>query len=204
MSARTAGDGVLHPVALGAVAVLALNDHWGKAAWPGLVTGKLSDLAGLLFFPLVLQAIWELTAGRRRGAPSRRVLVGAALLTALVFTLVKVSPAAAELYRLGFGVLRWPLDVALAAVRSAPVPPLSKVMLTRDVTDLLALPAVLGAVAVGWARAGPDAQGGRGAVGSDAMATSSVAGESHSDSSGPNHWRFASPSPARTTSGGSR
>lgn len=150
MSARAPGDGLLHPVPLGAMLLLALNDHWGKAAWPGLVTGKLSDVAGLLFFPLVLQALWEVLHPRR--APSRSVLLVAALTTALVFTLVKLSPVAADAYRVTFGVLRWPLDAALALLRSTSLPPVAKVMLTRDATDLVALPAVLGAVVTGWSR----------------------------------------------------
>lgn len=35
--------------------LLALNDHVLKAAFPGLITGKLSDFAGLVFFPMVLE-----------------------------------------------------------------------------------------------------------------------------------------------------
>ena len=40
-----------------AVSVLLLNDHYLKAAAPGVVTGKLSDLAGLFAFPLFLTAL---------------------------------------------------------------------------------------------------------------------------------------------------
>lgn len=154
MSTRTPGDGLLHALPLAAMAALALNDHWGKAAWPGLVTGKLSDVAGLLFFPLALQALWEVWSARgaRPWAPSRRVLVVAAVATAVVFALIKLSPLAADIYRTTFGVLRWPLDAGLAVVKGAPVPALTKVMLTRDVTDLIALPAVLVAALVGWSR----------------------------------------------------
>ena len=41
--------------------VLAVNDHVLKGAGlvPGWVTGKLSDLAGLFFFPLLLTALWD-------------------------------------------------------------------------------------------------------------------------------------------------
>lgn len=42
-----------------AVVVLVVNDQWGKSAWPGLLTGKLSDFAGLAAFPAFLQAGWE-------------------------------------------------------------------------------------------------------------------------------------------------
>jgi hypothetical protein len=34
--------------------VLALNDHVLKHAWPGLVTGKLSDVTGLVVAPPLL------------------------------------------------------------------------------------------------------------------------------------------------------
>jgi hypothetical protein len=44
----------LTPIYLGAVAVLALNDHVLKQAAPGLVTGKLSDFAGLFAFAVFL------------------------------------------------------------------------------------------------------------------------------------------------------
>src|SRR5690606_8292496 len=47
-----AGDGLLHPAPLAAIGLLLLNDHWLKAAFPGSITGKLSDFAGLAFFPL--------------------------------------------------------------------------------------------------------------------------------------------------------
>lgn len=39
------GDGLLHPLALLAIGILIVNDHALKAAWPGVVTGKLSDVA---------------------------------------------------------------------------------------------------------------------------------------------------------------
>ena len=41
----------MHPVALAAIAVLVVNDHVLKSAYPGWLTGKLSDIAGLVFFP---------------------------------------------------------------------------------------------------------------------------------------------------------
>ena len=139
---------MLHPLALAAVAVLALNDHWGKAAAPGLVTGKLSDVAGLLFFPLFLQALWEVgcAAARRPAAPSRRVLGIAVGTTALVFTLVKLWPPAGEVYRHGLALLQWPPRALAAWVGSGVLPRPSPVLLVQDATDLIALPAL----ALGW------------------------------------------------------
>ena len=43
-----------HPLSVAALVLLALNDHVLKQAWPGFVTGKLSDVAGLVVAPLVL------------------------------------------------------------------------------------------------------------------------------------------------------
>ncbi len=48
------------PVPLAAVALLAANDHFLKAWWPGFVTGKLSDISGCFFLPLFLSAFLAL------------------------------------------------------------------------------------------------------------------------------------------------
>lgn len=45
---------ILNPVFLTGILVLALNDHWFKIQYPGVLTGKLSDFAGILVFPLFL------------------------------------------------------------------------------------------------------------------------------------------------------
>lgn len=45
------------PASVLSLVVLALNDHVLKQAWPGLVTGKLSDVAGLVFAPLLLAVL---------------------------------------------------------------------------------------------------------------------------------------------------
>jgi hypothetical protein len=145
------GDGLLNPAALGAIALLLLNDHRWKLDHPGVVTGKLSDIAGLVFFPLLLQAAWELAraASRRPFHPSRRLLVGAVVATGLVFTLVKTLPFAGTCYRWGLAALQWPFRALLAA----DPPPLHPVALVQDATDLLALPALAVALAIGWPRA---------------------------------------------------
>lgn len=42
---------MLHPLAIVSLVVLVVNDHVGKALAPGLVTGKLSDAAGIVLLP---------------------------------------------------------------------------------------------------------------------------------------------------------
>lgn len=134
---------LLHPVSLAAIALLVVNDHVLKAAWPGLVTGKLSDVAGLVFFPLLLAAVAQQV---RPALPLRRTALMCALLTALVFAAIKLSPLAGDAYRAGLGALQWPLYALWALAHDRGLPALLRVALTPDPTDLLTLPAVLVAV----------------------------------------------------------
>lgn len=141
-------DGLTHPVTLVAMLILAINDHWGKVAWPGLITGKLSDFAGLAFFPLLLQALWELGGGGIR----RRVLGLCCVATAMVFVAVKLWPPAHAFYEHGMGLLQWPYWAARAWILGGPIPAWSPVALEADPTDLIAVPAVLVAWWVGRGR----------------------------------------------------
>ena len=47
---------LIHPATLLCIGLLVLNDHLFKAVAPSWSTGKLSDLAGLFFFPFLLAA----------------------------------------------------------------------------------------------------------------------------------------------------
>lgn len=128
------GDGLLHPVALAAMAVLGANDHWGKSAFPGLITGKLSDVAGLLFFPLLLEAMaeWGHRAVGRPWGPSRlrgRLLV---VVTGIVFALVKTWSPMGVVYQWGLGLLQAPFNGGIV-----------RVTLHQDPTDLVALVALV-------------------------------------------------------------
>lgn len=73
-----------HPVFTGSVALLAVNDHVLKARWPGLVTGKLSDIAGVIMVAVAFTAVTG------RATLSTR-------LTAVAFTLLKTWPPVATL-----------------------------------------------------------------------------------------------------------
>jgi len=145
--ARVPGDGLLDLRVLACVLALVINDHWAKAALPGAITGKISDVAGLAFFPLFLQGLAELV---RPSLVARRrtVLVAACALTALVFTLVKTWAPAGEIYRMGLAALQWPVRSALAGAML----PLGAAELMADPSDLWALPAVLIAYAIGSER----------------------------------------------------
>ncbi|MBV1851659.1 hypothetical protein [Catellatospora tritici] len=109
-----------HPVSLTGLALLPLNDHLLKAWYPGPVTGKLSDLAGMLMFPPLLACLLALVPRL-----SVRVLGPAALaLTGAGFTLVKATSEGARAASQAWSALHGP-----SAIRA-------------DATDLIALPAL--------------------------------------------------------------
>ncbi|MCM0676071.1 hypothetical protein NCC78_15425 [Micromonospora phytophila] len=115
-----------HPVTVGALVLLVVNDHLLKAAFPGSVTGKLSDVAGLVLAPPLVAVLLTLVAPRLRA--STAVVVGFGL-TAAGFTAVKSSGYAAA----GASAL-WTAVSGPSLVRA-------------DRTDLIALPAL---ALAGW------------------------------------------------------
>ncbi len=143
------GDGLLRPLPLAAILLLVLNDHVWKAAHPSALTGKLSDLAGLAFFPLLLVAGVELATRRVHG---RATLLAAVAATGLVFVLVKTTAPGAAAYRFGLALLQWPVHALPALARGLELPPVRPVALVQDPTDLLALPALALAAWAGWRR----------------------------------------------------
>lgn len=103
-----------HPATVVALVVLLVNDHWLKSAAPGPVTGKLSDVAGLVLLPPVLATLVP------------RLPAGVAVaVTGVGFAVTKATPFGADAASALWSVLRGP-----SVIRA-------------DVTDLLALPAVL-------------------------------------------------------------
>jgi hypothetical protein len=144
-------EAMLGPYVAPALLVLVANDHVLKQRWPGLVTGKLSDVVGLVVFPVLLVALLEaarLLIGVRPIAATRRELVVAALLTAGGFTAVKLSGSIASAYSQALGCLQWPVRAALALLRGGAIPSPSPVLVRADPWDLVALPAIALAI---WA-----------------------------------------------------
>src|SRR5688572_5962006 len=96
-------DALKSPIWWLALAVLLLNDHVLKGAGllPGLVTGKLSDLVGLLVAPPLSCAL--------AGARTRRAGIACFAAVALVFAAIKLSTDAADLLCAAAGAfgLRW-------------------------------------------------------------------------------------------------
>ena len=127
----------MHPVTLLAVVVLVVNDWVIKQVWTGsgtartLIAGKLSDVAGLAFAPVVLSAAigLALVLAARLGARvdpslSRRRLLLCIAATGAGFALVKLSPDAADVLARALSHFGRPASFYL------------------DRTDLLTLPAL--------------------------------------------------------------
>lgn len=139
------GWALFHPVTLAALATLAVNDHVLKRVCPGIVTGKLSDFAGVVLLPLLLHALLELTAAYVRRKPltaaaGDRALLMCVAVALLMFALPEVWPPAELVYRFGLAALRWPFRALWALASGDALPALRPVRATADVSDLLALP----------------------------------------------------------------
>ena len=121
----------MHPVALLAVVVLVVNDWVLKPRFHGIVTGKLSDVAGLVFAPVLLSALIGLVlyvARARHPRLTHRRLVACCVATAAGFAAVKLCA---------------PVRESLAALIG------HHAEFYPDPTDLLTLPAVLVAYWIG-------------------------------------------------------
>ncbi|MFG2047126.1 hypothetical protein ACGFIW_06820 [Micromonospora sp. NPDC048935] len=120
-----------HPSTLLALVLLLVNDHVLKPAFPGPLTGKLSDVAGLVLAPPLVAVLLTLLVPR---LPARAAALAGLVVVGAGFALVKSSGYAAELASSGWTVLAGP-----SLVRA-------------DRTDLLTLPA-LGLAWWSWTRA---------------------------------------------------
>jgi len=132
---------LLHPLVLAALAVLVVNDHVLKHDFPGLVTGKLSDFAGMVIAPLVLFAMVP-----ERVAPLRVRVWACVAIVAVAFALAKTWEPATHAYEDVLAWTRAPLRLVLSIVLHRPTWN-ERIILVRDPTDLAALP--FGAIA-GW------------------------------------------------------
>lgn len=111
-----------HPLSIGAIVLLLINDHvWRKVA-PSWFTGKIGDVAWLVFAPFLLAALLAWLWPKREDLVGRWSIIG----TGLIFALAKTLP---EVHSLTIRLL--------GAVVGAPIG------LRRDPSDLITLPALL-------------------------------------------------------------
>ncbi len=153
--APVAGDVLVHPLVVGALALLILNDHVLKAVAPGAITGKLSDFAGLAFFPAFLLAAWELLlrSTHRWSRPSLAALGVAIAVTAVGFALVKTVAPVAEAAGWVLGAAQWAISIGPRLLGGAPAAGIRPATIVVDPTDLIALFALAMPIWVGLRRA---------------------------------------------------
>jgi hypothetical protein len=80
-----------HPLVLASILILLINDHVLKVYAPSTLTGKISDFAGLFFFPILLSAILNLIFKPLNPQPRHIALVAFGF-TTIWFTLIKTIP----------------------------------------------------------------------------------------------------------------
>lgn len=145
-SRRYVGDLLLNPVALSALLILVVNDHIAKQRLDNAVTGKLSDFAGLVLFPLVVVTVAEATRWvfvRSHWPLTTRWLSAAVAGTGLAFALTKTWAPMGSIYRLLYSTAQWPLRTIADAVAPGASSSSSSIQLVRDPTDLVALVALV-------------------------------------------------------------
>lgn len=111
-----------HPLVIGSVLLLLLNDHLFRVIYPSSFTGKLSDFCWLLFFPLILAIPLSIFMFGRVRHHQEIVLFSSLSLTGLVFVLANTNTSFRQFLEHLLG----------AATRS-------EFRITQDPTDLVAL-----------------------------------------------------------------
>src|SRR3972149_1579351 len=81
---------LIHPTVLTSIAILVLNDHLLKSTHPSWLTGKLSDFAGLFFFPFLLLAAFSILVNHTQ-VSSRTIGLIAFAITGAWFALMKTT-----------------------------------------------------------------------------------------------------------------
>lgn len=147
----TASAPLLHPLALVALVLLVVNDHFLKTNHPSWLTGKLSDVAFMILAPLWLGAggaylTAPLVRSWRRSEQSVApqyaplLLLLAILCVGAFFTSMQLSAWGDLTYRVTLGALQWPARAVAQWIEDESLPALTQVVHTPDPTDLLCLP----------------------------------------------------------------
>ncbi|OQM83559.1 hypothetical protein [Rhodococcus sp. 66b] len=123
------GDLLLSPWALVSVAVILVNDHVLKGAFGNTMTGKLSDVAGVFLFPLLLLSVLEVL---RRKLAGRAAIAWSIAVTGIGFAAVKTVSPIGDAYEWVIGFFRW----TAGGFRGELLP----IVVFRDPSDLWVLP----------------------------------------------------------------
>jgi hypothetical protein len=145
------GEALLHPLCLVCGALWWANDNFGKVYVPSWFTGKLSDVTSLVVFPVFIWSVLDGLMVLVQGLPwfqhfsrRRNLLRALAAGTGVLFAATKLSTNVADVYRAAWGNF-----YALVGGTFPDGTVRLRATHTVDPTDLLTLPALLGALWVG-------------------------------------------------------
>jgi len=133
---------LLHPITLVALALWAINDHLLQGWGPGVLTGKLSGVAGLVVCPTVLFGILEWCAPRLVRRHRRAALAVSCAVPGLLVVGLELSAPMDLVYRHALGGARFVAAGMTAWLSGGAAPAHVLARTTPDVTDLLTLPAL--------------------------------------------------------------
>ena len=128
-----------HPLSLSMLALWIVNDHLLKGWYGNAWTGKLSDVAGLIVFPLFLFALFEVFVSVER---PRRALLTSITVAGVFFVGLNTSDAFSDSVCLVLGGLQWPLKAIVSLAQGGGLPSYVPTAATPDLTDLYTLPAL--------------------------------------------------------------
>lgn len=134
------------PVFLVGLVVLVVNDHVLKRRVPGAMTGKLSDLAGLTIFPMLVVAVVEVAhwfGGRQEWRATSATFAASAVATVGGFAAIKTIGPVGDLYRTTLGWSQWMLSAVPRFLVGGDVGVPHRAELIADRSDLIAAPMVL-------------------------------------------------------------
>ena len=142
---RRPGECLRHPLVVGMLFLWIINDHVLKAAYGNFWTGKLSDVAGLVVFPLIPLALYEFyCAWTSRNPRLHRMIFGASMaFTASLLIAINLSEACSTLCCEFVATIQWPFLSGWALFSGQKIPNLPQLTATPDPTDLFTLPALL-------------------------------------------------------------
>jgi len=130
---RSLGSNLFHPAFLLALLVLLVNDKVLKQRSPSLITGKLSDFAGLFTFPIFLASLLEI--GTRRYT-SLRVMTGITCLIAVAFIGMKTNESVSDF----IGDVWFQLLRPIRSITSGSTKPVTFIRDTSDLVSLISIP----------------------------------------------------------------
>ena len=137
----------------------AINDHYFKYAYPGFLTGKLSDITSLACTPILmwvfevyfLKAIFKIIKPQSLYKSmitavsywSYLLMLFNALAMAALMIGININSTWAYLYRQSLAWVQWPFWSLWYKIRWDFLPPFPEIRLTMDPSDVWTVPAVL-------------------------------------------------------------